>query len=336
MNVLFHLPRSMRERCFASKDIAALREQANVILTDIDTPEGLETAWFQHAPQASVIITGWDTPPLTTAMLTAAANLKLLVHSAGSVKALLANAPVWEYGIRVTSANEALATGVAESTLGLMIAGLKGFFSCAQLTRAGGWKVDSNTIPGVPVREMFDIAIGLVGGGAVGREVLRLLQPFEVDTFIADPFLTAEQAHAMGANLLPLDALLSRCDIVSLHAPSLPQTRHMISRRELALLKDQAILINTARGSLIDEAALVDELSNGRIWAMLDVTDPEPPALDHPLRTLPNVFITPHIAGAISNGCQRMGRMSIRQILAWQAGLSLPGEITQDMLARIA
>ena len=129
--------------------------------------------------------------------------------------------------------------------------------------------------------------------------------------------------------------LLQRSDVVSLHCPENDATRHIIDGAALGQLKDGAVLINTARGGLIDEAALVAELRKGRIFAFLDVCDPEPPALDSPLRSLDNVVLTPHIAGCIDN-CNRMGELAVEEIRRHLAGEPPIYQITQDMLDRIA
>jgi phosphoglycerate dehydrogenase-like enzyme len=110
----------------------------------------------------------------------------------------------------------------------------------------------------------------------------------------------------------------------------------MLGAEQFAMMKDDAIFINTSRGSIVDEKALIAELRKQRIHAILDVTEPEPPSKDHPFRTLPNVMLTPHIAGAISNGCYRQGRLCVNQVLAYAAGRKVPGEVTAAALAIMA
>jgi phosphoglycerate dehydrogenase-like enzyme len=128
---------------------------------------------------------------------------------------------------------------------------------------------------------------------------------------------------------------LGQADIVSLHAPAKEQTRHMLNAERLSLMKDDVLLINTARGTLIDEPALVEELSKGRFFAFLDVTDPEPLADDSPLRTLDNVVVTPHIAGCIEN-CNRMGELAVEELRRFFAGEPAVYQITPELLKRIS
>ena len=127
--------------------------------------------------------------------------------------------------------------------------------------------------------------------------MMRLFRAFDARVLVYDPYLTEAQAQALGAELSGLDELLRRSDIVSLHVPSLPETRYMIGAAQLAMLKDGALFINTARGAIVDEQALIAELRKGRFTAALDVYEKEPLADDSPLRMLPNAILAPHAAG---------------------------------------
>jgi phosphoglycerate dehydrogenase-like enzyme len=133
---------------------------------------------------------------------------------------------------------------------------------------------------------------------------------------VFDPYLTDDDARDLGVRRVELDELMATSAVVSVHAPDIPETRHMIDARRLALLPDGATLINTARGALVDTDALVAELATGRIDAVLDVTEPEPLPADHPLWSLPNVLLTPHIAGSMGNELSRLGDNAVAEIEA--------------------
>src|SRR5699024_11488881 len=122
------------------------------------------------------------------------------------------------------------------------------------------------------------------------------------------------EAHRLGVQQVGLRELMTRAGVVSVHAPELPQTRHMIGAAELAALADGSTLINTARGSVVDTTALVAEVQAGRISAILDVTDPEPLPPEHPLWGLPNVLLTPHIAGSMGNELHRLGNTAVAEV----------------------
>jgi phosphoglycerate dehydrogenase-like enzyme len=152
---------------------------------------------------------------------------------------------------------------------------------------------------------------------------------------VYDPYFSTDEAHQMGVMLVSLDELVQRCDVVSLNAPSNSETFHILNAERLQQMKDDALIVNTARGSLIDEQALIVELSRGRLFAFLDVTDPEPPAADSPLRYLPNVVVTPHVAGCIED-CTHLGRMAVEELRRFFAGEPALHPITPNMLDHIA
>ena len=280
---------------------------------------------------ADACITSWDVAQIDADLLNAEPRLRALAHMGGSVKRFVSDA-VWARGLRVTTAGPALARDVAETTLGLILVGAKRIAQLGQHVRDGGWRASK----WFPSRELHSSVVGIIGASNVGRNVIELLAPFNVkQILIYDPFLSNADAHQLGAKKVDLDDLLRASDIISLHAPDKPDTRRMIGARQLALMKDDATIINTARGTLIDESALVAELARGRFFAFLDVTDPEPPAPDSPLRNLPNVIVTPHIAGCIED-CSRMGEMAVEELRRFFAGEPAIYQIMPEMFARIA
>jgi phosphoglycerate dehydrogenase-like enzyme len=163
--------------------------------------------------------------------------------------------------------------------------------------------------------------------------VLELLRPFDFEVLLADPHVEADEAARLGARLVGLDALMAGADIVSVHAPDLPETRRLVNAERLAAMKDGAVLVNTARGSLVDTDALVAELATGRISAILDVTDPEPLPTDSPLFDLPNLFLTPHVAGSQGNELARMGRFIVEEAERLAAGEALLHAVDPRLLS---
>jgi phosphoglycerate dehydrogenase-like enzyme len=281
-------------------------------------------------PQADACLTSWGVAQLDAEVIAVAVRLKVVAHMGSSVKRFVSDA-LWERDIHVTSAGPALAEDVAITTLGLMIVGLKRIWPLAQHVREGGWRES----PAWPSRELRHKVVGVIGASHVGRHLIRLLKPFDVQILLYDPFVTAEQMAEMGAEKVELEILLRRADVVTLHAPAKSDTYHLLDAARLALMKDDALLINTARGTLIDETALVAELSQGRFFAFLDVTDPEPPALDSPLHRLENVVVAPHLAGCIED-CSHMGAMAVEELRRFFAGEPPLYQIKPDMFSRIA
>ena len=283
--------------------------------------------------RADACITSWGVAQLDADVMAAAPRLGHIAHMGGSVKRFV-SAAAWERGTRVTSAAVTLARDVAETTLGLMIVGRKRIWPLAQHVRDGGWR-DPVAWDRWDARELHRSTVGLIGAGNVSRHLIELLEPFSVTVLVADPYLSDAQADRLGVRKVELAELMARSDVVSVHAAANEHTRHLVGSELLGLLSDGAVLINTARGSIIDEAALIAELRTGRIFAFLDVTDPEPPAPDSALRRLDNVVVTPHIAGCIDN-CQRMGELAVEEVRRYLAQQPAVNEIRPEMLDRIA
>lgn len=286
------------------------------------------------ASAAEILLTGWGAPQIDSKALDLMPKLQAVVHAAGTVKPFIA-AEVYARGIQVTAAVEANAIPVAEFTFAAVVFAAKRVSRFALAYRRqrdlGARHVGGLTVPGAN-----GIVIGVVGASRVGRRVLQLLRNLEVTVLVSDPYLTDAEAAAMGAARVGLDELVRRSDIVTLHAPALPETARMIDRALLAAMRDGAVLINTARGVLVDTDALTAELVSGRIDAILDVTEPEPLPPDSPLYDLPNVQLTPHIAGAIGNEVPRLLEQAIAEIERLAAGLPLAHPVLAGDLGRIA
>jgi phosphoglycerate dehydrogenase-like enzyme len=258
-------------------------------------------------------------------------RLRVNVHAAGSVKHHTTE-EVWRRGVAVSSAADANAVPVAEYTRAVIVLALKRAFTLsAGLSTVGFPGVDGRTPSGIVRR-----TIGLVGASRIGRLVVGQLRGLGVRLLMADPYLSEEDARGLGVELVGLDELVSTSDVVSLHAPALPETRHMIDARRLALMPDHAVLVNTARGSLVDHDALTAECATGRLDAVLDVTDPEPIPRDHVLLTLPNVFVTPHLAGAQGTEVELLGAYAIEDLRRFLAGEAMLGAVDIEDLPRLA
>ena len=211
-----------------------------------------------------------------------------------------------ERGIPVVYSPEANSDSVAEFTVMLMLCALRNLCFLDQFLRRGGWRdtlVKSNTLG----HELKGKTVGIVGLGAIGRRVARILQSFGVRLIGYDPYVTPEVLAGINITLVKnLDDLLKESDVITIHAILTPETFHMIGEKELRLMKPTAYIVNTSRGAIIDEAALVKALKERWIaGAALDVFENEPLPLDHPIRQLDNVIITPHFAGFTHEALRR-------------------------------
>jgi phosphoglycerate dehydrogenase-like enzyme len=284
--------------------------------------------------QTDILLTGWGCPEIGVRELALMPHLRLISHAAGTVKYFLSQT-VFERGITVCSAAEANAQPVAEFTLAMILLAGKRTFDFRRMYEKDRERENVEHLKSQAIGNL-GLTVGIVGASRIGRRVINLLQPFDLDRTLFDPFLSAAEAEKLGVRSVPLDELMAVSDVISLHAPSLPQTRHMISADALARMKDGATLINTARGALVDEAALLVELKTGRIEAVIDVTDPEVPPQDSPFYSLPNVFLTPHIAGAVGLERARLGDMAIAEIERFCRAAPLQQQVRPEHLELIA
>ncbi|MFJ3669403.1 hydroxyacid dehydrogenase [Streptomyces sp. NPDC090106] len=303
------------------------RVDTAIAVTDLATADPARLA------DAEVLFTHWGAPPLTDDTLRRLPRLRAVVHAAGSVKHHVTEA-VWRHGVTVSSAAGANALPVAEFTLAAILFANKRVLDAARAYRAA--RTPPDLLPYFSGHGNYRRTVGIVGASRIGRRVIDLLRPFDLDVLLHDPYVDAAHARALGAEKTELDELARRGDVVSIHAPQLPETRHMFDARRIALLKDGATLINTARGSLVDTDALTARLLTGRLHAVLDVTEPEVPPAGSPLYTLPNVLLTPHIAGSLGNELHRMTDWAIDEVGRYARGLPFAYGIGPEELSRSA
>ena len=293
---------------------------------------GAENIPAQELTEADVILGGWGMPVLDEAFLDRAPNLRAVIYAAGSVKQFVTDA-VWRRGIQVSTSAWANALPVAEYTAAAILFAGKNAFGLREHYRAArsedGLRTDFRRIGN------YRSTVGIIGASRIGRRVLTLLREFDLEVLIYDPFVTAEEAAELGGRKVELDELCATCGVVSIHAPELPSTRHLLDARRLELLRDGATLINTARGSLVDTDALVAQLTSGRLNAVLDIVEPMP-ADDSPLFTLPNVFLTPHVAGSFGRELHRLGDSAVAELERYASGRELAHAVSRRELARSA
>lgn len=277
--------------------------------------------------QAEIVFSGWGAPVMDEHFLAAVPRLRLVLYGAGAVRGFVTDALV-ERGIRVSSAAAANAVPVAEYTLAVITLSLK------RVWRFLGAAPDPARLHSVPGG--YGSTVGLVAVGEIGRLVLDGLRRTDVRILAHDPYLEQADAEAPGVELVGLDELFHRSDVVSLHVPLHDGTRGMIAEELLRSMKEGSTLINTARGGLLDPVALVDVLRDRPdLQAVLDVTEPEPLPPSSPLRSLPNVVVTPHLAGSLGAECRRMGDFVVEELRRHLAGKPLRGEVDLSRLDRL-
>lgn len=314
---------------FDERRLARLAQLCDLAST---APVDLDAVTDDELAGVEVLVTSWGAPELSATRLARLPRLRAVLHAAGSVRAIVTDA-LWERDILVTSAADANAVPVAEFTFAtIVLAGKRAF---AHLRTPSAQRRAHGLLDYADVGNV-DRTIGIVGYSRIGSRVVEMLRMLDVRVLVADPFADADAVTAAGAELVPLAELLPRVDVLSLHAPDLPSTRLMIAAAELAALPDGATVINTARGALLDHDALAAECRTGRLHAVLDVTDPEPLPADSELHELPNVAITPHIAGSLGTELRRLADSVLAEMQALVQGTAPVHPITAADMATSA
>jgi phosphoglycerate dehydrogenase-like enzyme len=330
---------------FLAEQAAAVRDvYAGDVLTNITAaagipPNGLLTAKdlkrrSRELADTEFIFSTWTMPALTEEQLAALLpNLRAVFYAAGSVKYFAA--PFLNRGVRIYSAAAANAIPVAEFVVAQTILANKGYFSAQSMYTRRRYR--SARQAAEAHHGNFRAKVGVIGAGFVGTKVVELLRPYDIEVLVHDPYLDAQRAHDLGCQPASLAALFSECSVISNHLPDIEDTRGILNYQLFGAMGDTATFINTGRGAQVDEPGLLRALREkpGRT-AILDVTRREPPGPASPLHRMPNVFLTPHIAGSLHHERARMAECMLTAYQAHVAGDRSPHEVTTSALARMA
>ena len=282
--------------------------------------------------KVDLIIGSWGLPRLTADLLAQLPNLKAVFYAAGTIKFIATDAS-WNRGIRITNAAWANARPTAEFAFAEIILSLKRAWARIFLMREQQQFAQRDPmVPGC-----YGSTVGLLALGKIGRLVAEKLRTLDVNVIAYDPFVTPAEATALGVRLCSLTEVFATADVVSCHLPITPHTQHVLGRELFQSMKDGATFINTARGGVVREAEMISVLrERADLYAVLDVAEQEPPATNDPLFTLPNIVLTPHIAGSVGLECRRMGRMMVDEVERYLAGRPLQGEVLREQLEMLA
>jgi len=329
--VLVTVPQPLRGLILTDEALSRLQGIAQVTLND-DERNWTAAEIAERLPGIDAMITSWGIVPLTEEVLAQADRLGIVAHAAGSVKGFAQEA-VYARGVVVTHAAARIADSVAEYSLLAAMLGLRRLHELDRQMKSGVvWPKTRNE----PYGEIHGRRVGLLGMGYVGRKSAALFQAVGADVWAYDPYLSPQQATDLGVTKADLDDLLRECPVISIHLPVTDETHHLLRARELALIQDGAILVNSARAWVVDQEALLKELRTGRFWAALDVFDPEPLPAEHPLRKLENVLLTPHVAGLTQDSYRGLMALAVDEVERFFTGQPLRYQVTQEMLRTMA
>ncbi|MGE4488013.1 MAG: hydroxyacid dehydrogenase [Kiritimatiellales bacterium] len=303
----------------------ALQLRVEMLVDLVAPPQSSDIA--KRAPEllhdVEIILSGWGPPVLDRDFLSAAPRLEAFFYAAGCIQYPVTSA-VWDRKITVCSSVYVNSIPVAEYTLAQILLALKHTCQAADEYRQKRAKVYSLS----EVSGAYGGIVGLIGLGNVSRILMDLLRPFDIQVLACDPKLGEDEIRSLGAESRSMEEIFAMSDVVSLHASNIPSTRGMITGSLLRSMKTGSTFINTSRGSLVREDDLADVmLSRPDLLAILDVTDPEPPLPSSPLWTVPNIHLTPHIAGSQGRERFRVGKAMVDDLERYLNGKPLKWQV---------
>lgn len=282
--------------------------------------------------EVEVIVTTWGMPVMDEAFLRLLPELKVVFYAAGSVRSFVTE-DSWNRGVRVVSASAANAVPAAEFAFAQIVLCLKHAWPLAGgVRRERGFTRNFQLVPGT-----YRSTVGLLALGRIGRLVLERLRSLDVAVLAYDPMVTPETARRLGVQLCSLDEIFSRADVISCHVPLLPETRHLVRDGHFRAMRPGTSFINTARGSVVHEEEMLAVLrERPDLTAVLDVAEQEPPPSGSSIYDLPNVVLTPHIAGCIGRECARLGASVAADVARYARGEPIANEVTQALAETLA
>jgi len=289
-------------------------------VAEVDEAAGGEGEVIEAGGGAEVIVT--QLAPITEKVLSSLEELKLVVVTRGGPVNVNVDAAT-ESGVMIANAPGRNAPAAAEYALGLMLAAMKRIPDAHGSLKGGEWRGDFYAYEENGV-ELDGSTVGLVGFGAIGSRVAKVLTAFGAEVLVHDPFVEDGPVEEVGGRKAELDELLERSKVVSLHARLSDETRGMIGAGQISKMPEGCVLVNTARGGLLDYAALCDALESGQLGAAaLDVYDEEPPPEGSRLFTVPNLVLSPHIAGATKETAHRAASIAAGEVGRYARGEEL-------------
>jgi phosphoglycerate dehydrogenase-like enzyme len=282
-----------------------------------------------------LLFSSWGAPLLDRTFLEAAPRLRAVFYAAGTVKPFVTD-EFWDRQLTLTNAAAANAVPVAEFTLAQIILSLKRtWWHIREIERTLTYPDRNSDVAYGP--GAYGSVVGIISLGQIGRLVREKLRILDVKVIAHDPLLTPERARELDVEAVTLEDLFRRSDVVTLHTPWLTETEGLITGEHFASMRRNATFINTARGFIVKEKEMIAVLMNRPdLFALLDVVRVEPPPKDSPLYRLPNVVLTPHIAGSQHDECRRLGRFIVEETERFLSGRALCWQVTRDQIANEA
>lgn len=324
MKILVTQPAGNTRDSFITPDCAELLEKLEDVEYNNTGREFTEAELREKLKGKDIALTGWGTAMLGKTVLEGNSRLKMIAHTGGTVNSLVDDY-AYTHGIKVISGNDVYAESVAEAVIAYMLLGLRKIPKYMELVRANSWYNYVDSWEG-----LLDRTVGFISFGMIPKHLVKMLKPFRVKIKVYSSHISDEELKEYGMERATPEEVFSTCDVISIHSALNEKTRHMINQELLGKIQDGAVLINTSRGAVIDEAALVEEMKKNRFTAVLDVYEHEPLPLDHPLRSLPNVYPIPHMGGPTYDRRRFVTLALIEDMNNMISGKPLKMEISSD------
>lgn len=333
LKVVIACRRDVREGVVTESQMERLRTFADVTFAEFDQPSDytvppppdaeVDRRLIATIGDADAVIVSIGSPRITGEILDACPNLRFVGELEGDRFASRIDVEAaWERGVRTVDTTNGSSYGVAEWALAMMMIGLRN--AGEQFRDIIDRKPAFHSVPWesrtFKPDELTGRTVGLIGCGIIGRRLLELLEPFHTTTYVYDPYVPREFADIYDVTFTSLDSVMSMSDVVACLAPITPATRGMLGAREFDLMRDGAVFVNVSRGAIVDTAALIAKLREGRIVAALEVFDPEPIPEDSPIRDLRNVFLTAHTAAATKSTRSRNFKIMVDELQRFRGG----------------
>lgn len=326
MKAFISVPKGRVFNKFFTPEVVRFVEELGEIVWYDGDQKMTEQQLVEAIGDCDVYVALWGSPALSERVLAAAPRLRLLTALGSTVVPYISDA-MWGRGIRVISGFHYYSESTAEGAIAYMLSALRRIpHYSGQLRREGVWEAHGIT------DGLIYKTVGIVGYGGVGRHIVRMLSTFNVRLKVYDiKEIPSAECEQYGFVQCGLEELCATCDVISLHLPYNESTHHLIDDRLMSMMKKDALLVNTARGGVIDQAALTRHLQSGNFRAALDVLEKEPIERDDPLLQLDNVLITPHQAGVTSNLCPILTQALLQESADYiDLGTPLKNEITRE------
>lgn len=326
--VFVALPERLYRLFFSPEVEGHLHSFADVTRNETDRDLS-EEEMSERVREVAGAIFGWEGGGLTKRNIAQAKRLKIIGQAGGTVKHIDSEAALAR-GIVIVHSAPAMSTSVAEFALALILNCLHDITFYDRLIRA---RQEGRVLP--LGRELTGKRVGLIGFGLIGQKLSGLLAPFDVEILVYDPYVSEEVIVDLGASRASLEEVLTTSDVVSVHAGLTSETYHLLDRGRLDLLRPGVILVNTARGDIVDQEALVEKLKEGRLRAALDVFSEEPLPVSYELRDLDNVILTPHRAAYTEEAYDLLGRLVVEDFARFFSGQTPLHLLTKERLLRM-